>query len=65
MLIRDAVFAPSEVIDAKDSLGRICAAETVSCPPAVPIAICGEIINQDMVRLFEIYNIKKVCVISE
>lgn len=65
MLIRDAVFATSEVIDAKDSLGRICAAETVSCPPAVPIAICGEIINQDMVRLFEIYNIKKVCVISE
>lgn len=63
--IRDAVFSPSEVIEAKDSLGRICASETVSCPPAVPIAVCGEIIDQDMVKLFEIYNIKKICVVSE
>jgi len=65
MPIRDAVFSPSEVIDARDSLGRICAAETVSCPPAVPIAVCGEIIDQDMVKLFEIYNIKKICVVMQ
>lgn len=61
--IREAVFAPSVIIDVKDSIGRICAAETVSCPPAVPIAVCGEVIDEDMVRLFEIYNIHKVCVV--
>lgn len=61
--IRDAVFAPSEIIDVKDCIGRICAAETVSCPPAVPIAVCGEVIDENMARLFEIYNIQKVCVV--
>ena len=64
MAIREAVFSPSVLIDVKESLGRICAAETVSCPPAVPIAVCGEVINQDMAELFGIYNIKKVCVVS-
>ncbi len=63
MAIREAVFSPSVFIDVKESLGRICAAETVSCPPAVPIAVCGEVINQDMAELFRIYNIKKVCVV--
>lgn len=63
MTIRDAAFSPSEIIDAKDSLGRICASETISCPPAIPIAICGEIIDKNMVKLFEIYGIKKICVV--
>lgn len=62
MTIREAVFSPSVLIDARESLGRICAAETVSCPPAVPVAVCGEVINQDMIDLFGIYNIKEVCV---
>lgn len=61
--IRDAVFAPSVIIDVKDSIGRICAAETISCPPAVPIAVCGEVIDENMVKLFGMYNIKKVCVV--
>ncbi|MCI9077885.1 MAG: amino acid decarboxylase [Lachnospiraceae bacterium] len=64
MSIREAVFSTSVLIDVKVSSGRICAAETVSCPPAVPIAVCGEVINQDMVKLFEVYNIKKVCVVD-
>lgn len=63
MTIRDAAFSPSEIIDAKDSLGRICASETVSCPPAIPIAVCGEVIDKNMVKLFEIYGIKKICVV--
>lgn len=64
MTIREAVFSPSVLIDTKEALGHVCAAETVSCPPAVPIAVCGEVINQDMVDLFETYNIKKVCVVD-
>ncbi|MCI8751082.1 MAG: amino acid decarboxylase [Lachnospiraceae bacterium] len=63
--IREAVFAPTEIIDVKDSPGRICAAETVSCPPAVPIAVCGEVIDENMAKLFEIYNIQKVCVVKQ
>lgn len=62
MPIREAVLSPSVLVNVKDAVGRICAAETVSCPPAVPIAVCGEVINQDMAELFGIYNIKEVCV---
>lgn len=62
MSIREAVFAPSEMVDAEDSYGRICAAETISCPPAVPVAISGEVIDENMIMLFKGYNINKVCV---
>ena len=35
----------------------------MSCPPAVPIAVCGEIITQNMIQQFEEYNITKVSVL--
>lgn len=65
MTIREAVFAPSEVISTEDCAGRICAAETVSCPPAIPIAVCGEVIDENMKELFKLYNIKEVCVVQD
>lgn len=64
MTIREAVMMPFEVVNVQDSIGRICAQETVSCPPAVPIVICGEIIDENAVKLFKMYNIKNVCVVS-
>ena len=64
MSIREATFAASETIDAAESLGRICAAQTVSCPPAVPIAISGEEINENTVKLFKTYGIKKIKVVK-
>ncbi len=62
MTIREAAFSLSEAIDARDALGRVCAASAVTCPPAVPIAVCGEVIDDAMLKLFEQNNIKKVCV---
>ena len=64
MTIRDAVFAPNELISAEKSVGRICAAPTVSCPPAVPIVISGERITKEDVKLFKYYGIEKVSVVK-
>lgn len=64
MTIREAVMSPSKIIDIKDSIGHICAEETVSCPPAVPIVVCGEVIDKNVVNLLEMYNIRNVCVVS-
>lgn len=64
MSIREAMFVPHEEIPVTKSLGRICAAPTVSCPPAIPIVISGEQINEDAVKLFEYYGIKTVDVVS-
>lgn len=60
MSIREALFSPSEVCDVASALGRICAAPTVSCPPAIPIAVSGEIIDETMQRIFLKNDIKKI-----
>lgn len=65
MSIRDAVFSQSEEIDVCNSLGRVCASPTVSCPPAVPIAVSGEIINENHIQLFKPYGINKIAVVCE
>lgn len=55
--VRKALFAPSETVKAENSLGRVCGAPTVSCPPAIPIAVSGERIDADMLKLFKYYDI--------
>lgn len=62
--IREALFADSEEIKTADSVGRICASPNVSCPPAVPIAICGEMIGEREAALFKEYGIDKVFVVK-
>ncbi len=64
MTIRQALFAPHEEILAEDSLGRICGAPTVSCPPAIPIAVSGERITPAALELFRHYGIASVDVIK-
>lgn len=65
MTIRNAIFSPCESVSAEKSAGRICAAPTVSCPPAVPIVISGERITEEDVKLFCRYGIDKVSVVIE
>lgn len=64
MSIREAIFSPSETVCIENSVGRICAAPTVSCPPAIPIVVSGEVISYEHLRLFEHYGIEKICVIK-
>ncbi|MBR6618931.1 MAG: aminotransferase class V-fold PLP-dependent enzyme [Clostridia bacterium] len=62
--IREAVFAQSETVKTENAVGRICAAPTVSCPPAIPIAVSGEIITAEHIRLFKAYGIERIAVIK-
>lgn len=63
--IREALFAPQETVPAEESLGRICGAPTVSCPPAVPIAVSGERIGGAAVKWFRYYGVKTVDVLRD
>lgn len=65
MSVRDAVFKKSEIIDVRSAEGRICAKATVSCPPAVPIAVSGEEITKEIIELFIYYGIEKISVIKK
>ena len=63
--IREALFAPQESVPAEESLGRVCGAPTVSCPPAVPIAVSGERIGEAAVELFRYYGVTHVDVLKD
>ena len=65
MSIRSAMLSQSEIVPTEMSVGRICAAPTVSCPPAVPIVISGERISDDDVKLFKHYGIESIMVVVE
>lgn len=65
MPVRQALFVPQETVAAEASLGRICGAPTVSCPPAVPIAVSGERIGPEALTLFAHYEVEWVDVVKE
>ena len=64
MTIRDSIFAENEEIDIDKALNRICASPTVSCPPAIPIAVSGERITEKHIELFKKYNFDKILVVK-
>ena len=58
--VRAALFAPRETVPAAQSLGRVCGAPTVGCPPAIPIAVSGERIGPEALELFRRYGVEQV-----
>ena len=58
MDIRDAMLSPCEAVKVEDSVGRILASPSVGCPPAVPIVVCGEKIDETAVKVFKYYGIE-------
>ncbi|MBQ8057910.1 MAG: aminotransferase class V-fold PLP-dependent enzyme [Ruminococcus sp.] len=57
MSVRDAVMSLSKTVKVKDSIGKVLSTATVSCPPAVPVLVSGELIDENALSLFEYYNI--------
>ena len=63
--ISQALFMASERISVNDAKGRILASPSVSCPPAIPIAVCGERLSENAVNAFKYYGITEIDVIRE
>ncbi len=63
--IRDAVFSPKKIIPAKDAKGMICASPLVSCPPAVPIVMSGEVITTEACEWFSYYGTEFVEIVAD
>ncbi len=62
--LRETLFGISEMVNVKDAVGRVLAEPSVSCPPAIPIAVCGEVIDPGTVALFDYYKIESVRVLK-
>lgn len=63
MPIRTALLAPAEEVPVAAAAGCVCAAPTVGCPPAVPVAVSGEVIGPDAAAVFDYYGIKTLRVV--
>ena len=63
--LRQAVFSLCENLPVSQCEGRILAAATVACPPAVPIVVCGERIDRDAIAVFDYYGITTCWVVCE
>lgn len=61
---REAILRPQESVPAAASVGRVLGAVTVGCPPAVPIVVSGERIDEACLAAFEYYGIDTVSVIK-
>ena len=60
---REAMLAPSETLPVQQALGRILASPCVSCPPAVPILVCGERIDAAAIHAFRYYGVEQIDVV--
>lgn len=59
MSVRDAVMSNSKTVCVSDALNQVLSTVTLSCPPAVPILVCGELIDESAQKCFEYYGINK------
>lgn len=62
--IKEALMSQSVEVTAEDSEGKILANYAISCPPAVPIAVCGEIIDENAIKAFRYYGIEKIRIVK-
>ena len=60
-----SAFLPAERLPVKECVGRILCDPCVSCPPAVPIVCCGEVITAEAVKALEYYGVRQVKVATE
>lgn len=63
--IREAMLSSGEVLPIAQCLGRVLASASVGCPPAVPIAVCGERIDQRALECFAYYGVDRCRVLVD
>lgn len=63
--IREAMFSNCEILPVEECVGRVVAVPTIGCPPAVPILVCGEQIDEHAINCFAYYGINTCCVVKK
>lgn len=63
--IREALLSSYVMLPTDAAVGKILAAVTVGCPPAVPMLVSGEVIDDDCIDAFRYYGIEEVAVICD
>ena len=59
---REAMLSPCETVSVSDCVGRVLAQPSVSCPPAIPIAVSGERLTEEARNAFVYWGIEECAV---
>ena len=62
--VRTARLSPHEVTPVECAEGKILASASESCPPAIPVMICGEVITKECIEAFSYYGTKTVLTVK-
>lgn len=62
--LRQALLSSQREMPAAEAAGRVLADAYAGCPPAVPIAICGEVLDAAALRCFRYYGVDTCNVID-
>ena len=54
--VREAALAPRVTLPAEKCAGRVLAAPALSCPPCIPIAVCGEVVDEGIIDRLRYYG---------
>ncbi len=60
--LRQALFSNGPLLPVEECIGKVLISPCVGCPPAVPILICGERIDEEAAARFRYYGIKECAV---
>jgi len=62
--IRTACLKDSREILVDNAEGSICSQSIVTCPPAIPIIISGELVTKEIIELLKYYGVTTIQVIK-
>ena len=58
-----AMMGEGKLLPVEECIGKVLASTRVGCPPAVPIVVCGEIIDSAAVECFKYYGVARCMVL--
>lgn len=61
--LSECIFLSTERVKTENSLGRVCGGINISCPPAVPVVVAGERIDEEQIKLLKYYGISEIEVV--
>lgn len=64
MSVREASFSVNERINIDNAKGRICGISETHCPPCIPIAAPGEVIDENIINILKKYSIFEINVVK-
>lgn len=62
--LSEALYAQQIKLNVNDCLGKISAGADATCPPAIPVVLPGEVIDQNAIDCFKYYGIKEWTVVK-